>query len=98
MLLQQLREITRVMKEGKFIDDISPEKEAEEAPYMADWEGKQEPFLPLPLHEKLDYSQFQILSKFWSTLSFLFQKPVLKTLQEVAGLFFSSAITEKNRF
>lgn len=40
MLLQQLREITRVMKEGKFIDDISPEKEAEEAPYMADWEGK----------------------------------------------------------
>lgn len=90
MLLQQLREITRVMKEGKFIDDISPEKEAEEAPYMADWEGKQEPFLPLPLQEKLgkDYSQFQILSKFWSTLSFLFQKPVFKTLQEVAGHFF----------
>lgn len=52
MLLQQLREITRVMKEGKFIDDISPEKEAEEAPYMADWEGKREPFLPLPLQKK----------------------------------------------
>lgn len=36
------------MKEGKFIDGISPEKEAEEAPYMEDWEGKQEPLLPLP--------------------------------------------------
>lgn len=34
------------MKEGKFIDGISPEKEAEEAPYMEDWEGKQESFLP----------------------------------------------------
>lgn len=40
-LLHQLREITRVMKEGKFIDRFSPEKEAEEAPYMEDWEGKQ---------------------------------------------------------
>ncbi|XP_020657082.2 protein RIC-3 isoform X2 [Pogona vitticeps] len=37
-LLQQLREITRVMKEGKLIDGISPEQEAEEAPYMQDWE------------------------------------------------------------
>ncbi|KAM6464887.1 protein RIC-3 isoform 4-T4 [Liasis olivaceus] len=37
-LLQQLREITKVMKEGKLIDSISPEKEAEEAPYMQDWE------------------------------------------------------------
>lgn len=89
MLLQQLREITRVMKEGKFIDDISPEKEAEEAPYMADWEGKWEPFLWLPLREKMDkdYSQFHILSKFWLTLSFFFLKPVFKTLQEVAWLF-----------
>lgn len=40
-LLHQLREITRVMKEGKFIDRSTPEKEAEEAPYMEDWEGKQ---------------------------------------------------------
>ncbi|NXB78919.1 RIC3 protein, partial [Donacobius atricapilla] len=47
MLLQQLREITRVMKEGKFIDDISPEKEAEEAPYMADWEGYPEETYPV---------------------------------------------------
>ncbi|MBV98549.1 Protein RIC-3, partial [Eschrichtius robustus] len=37
-LLHQLREITRVMKEGKFIDSPTPEKEAEEAPYMEDWE------------------------------------------------------------
>nr|KAF6467451.1 RIC3 acetylcholine receptor chaperone [Rousettus aegyptiacus] len=37
-LLHQLREITRVMKEGKFVDTSTPEKEAEEAPYMEDWE------------------------------------------------------------
>ncbi|NXG22740.1 RIC3 protein, partial [Grallaria varia] len=47
MLLQQLREITRVMREGKFIDDISPEKEAEEAPYMEDWEGYPEETYPI---------------------------------------------------
>lgn len=40
-LLHQLREITRVMKEGKFMDRPTPEKEAEEAPYMEDWEGEQ---------------------------------------------------------
>lgn len=40
-LLHQLREITKVMKEGKFTDRPTPEKEAEEAPYMEDWEGKQ---------------------------------------------------------
>ncbi|XP_066496276.1 protein RIC-3 isoform X4 [Tiliqua scincoides] len=42
-LLQQLREITKVMKEGKLIDGISPEKEAEEAPYMQDWEVNDDP-------------------------------------------------------
>ncbi|XP_014731845.1 PREDICTED: protein RIC-3 isoform X2 [Sturnus vulgaris] len=47
MLLQQLREITRVMKEGKYVDDISPEKEAEEAPYMSDWEGYPEETYPV---------------------------------------------------
>ncbi|NWX47880.1 RIC3 protein, partial [Steatornis caripensis] len=46
-LLQQLREITRVMKEGKFIGGISPEKEAEEAPYMEDWEGYPEETYPV---------------------------------------------------
>ncbi|XP_053141513.1 protein RIC-3 isoform X3 [Hemicordylus capensis] len=42
-LLQQLREITKVMKEGKLIDGVSPEKEAEEAPYMQDWEVNNDP-------------------------------------------------------
>ncbi|XP_072841828.1 protein RIC-3 isoform X3 [Pogona vitticeps] len=46
-LLQQLREITRVMKEGKLIDGISPEQEAEEAPYMQDWEGYPEETYPV---------------------------------------------------
>lgn len=27
------------MKEGKIMDGVSPEQEAEEAPYMEDWEG-----------------------------------------------------------
>ncbi|XP_005000247.1 protein RIC-3 isoform X3 [Cavia porcellus] len=46
-LLHQLREITRVMKEGKFIDRSTPEKEAEEAPYMEDWEGYPEETYPI---------------------------------------------------
>ncbi|XP_027708394.1 protein RIC-3 isoform X1 [Vombatus ursinus] len=46
-LLQQLREITRVMKEGKLLDSPSPEKEAEEAPYMEDWEGYPEETYPV---------------------------------------------------
>ncbi|XP_060033216.1 protein RIC-3 isoform X4 [Erinaceus europaeus] len=46
-LLHQLREITRAMKEGKFIDRSTPEKEAEEAPYMEDWEGYPEETYPL---------------------------------------------------
>lgn len=41
-LLQQLREITKVMKEGKLIDGLSPEREAEEASYMQDWEGTED--------------------------------------------------------
>ncbi|XP_073897137.1 protein RIC-3 isoform X2 [Castor canadensis] len=46
-LLHQLREITRVMKEGKFTDRSTPEKEAEEAPYMEDWEGYPEETYPI---------------------------------------------------
>ncbi|XP_004593870.2 protein RIC-3 isoform X2 [Ochotona princeps] len=46
-LLHQLREITRVMKEGKFMDRPTPEKEAEEAPYMEDWEGYPEETYPV---------------------------------------------------
>ncbi|CAO2582779.1 Protein RIC-3 [Lemmus lemmus] len=46
-LLHQLREITRVMREGKFIDTSTPEKEAEEAPYMEDWEGYPEETYPV---------------------------------------------------
>ncbi|XP_006885499.1 PREDICTED: protein RIC-3 isoform X1 [Elephantulus edwardii] len=46
-LLHQLREITRVMKEGKFVDRSTPEKEAEEAPYMEDWEGYPEETYPV---------------------------------------------------
>ena len=50
-LLQQLKEITRVMQEGKLIegmDGVSPEMEAEEASYTEDWEGTPEP--PLSQH------------------------------------------------
>ncbi|XP_069824119.1 protein RIC-3 [Dendropsophus ebraccatus] len=46
-LLQRLKEITRVMKEGKIMDGISPEQEAEEAPYMEEWEGYPEETYPV---------------------------------------------------
>ncbi|XP_053304884.1 protein RIC-3 [Spea bombifrons] len=46
-LLQRLKEITRVMKEGKLLDGITPEQEAEEAPYMEDWEGYPEETYPI---------------------------------------------------
>ncbi|KAG9466122.1 protein RIC-3 [Eleutherodactylus coqui] len=46
-LLRRLKEITRVMKEGKVADGISPEQEAEEAPYMEEWEGYPEETYPI---------------------------------------------------
>ncbi|KAK6472627.1 protein RIC-3-like [Huso huso] len=46
-LLRQLKEITRAMQEGKLIEGISPEKEAEEGPYMEDWEGYPEETFPI---------------------------------------------------
>ena len=55
-LLHQLREITRVMKEGKFIDTSTPEKEAEEAPYMEALEGKMPTYFFISCHpEKTSY-------------------------------------------
>ncbi|XP_041052573.1 protein RIC-3 [Carcharodon carcharias] len=45
-LLRHLKEITRVIKKGKLIEGISPEKEAEESPYMEDWEGYPEETYP----------------------------------------------------
>lgn len=46
-LLKRLKEITRVMKEGKILEGVSPEQEAEEAPYMEDWEGYPEETYPV---------------------------------------------------
>jgi len=37
-LLKELREITLLMQEGRF-EGASPEMEAEEVPYGAEWEG-----------------------------------------------------------
>lgn len=37
-LLKQLRQITQLMQEGR-LEAASPEMEAEEVPYSADWEG-----------------------------------------------------------
>ncbi|XP_067298954.1 protein RIC-3 [Pseudorasbora parva] len=37
--LKQLKEITQMMKERQLREGASPEEEAEEAPYTADWEG-----------------------------------------------------------
>ncbi|KAK1159801.1 protein RIC-3-like [Acipenser oxyrinchus oxyrinchus] len=46
-LLRQLKEITLAMQEVKLIEGISPEKEAEEGPYMEDWEGYPEETFPI---------------------------------------------------
>ncbi|XP_040265579.1 protein RIC-3 [Bufo bufo] len=46
-LLQRLKEITRVMKEGKVLDGVTPEQEAEEAPYTEGWEGYPEETYPI---------------------------------------------------
>ncbi|XP_043561767.1 protein RIC-3-like isoform X3 [Chiloscyllium plagiosum] len=43
-LLRHLKEITRVIKKGQLFEGISPEKEAEESPYMEDWEGGEKSF------------------------------------------------------
>lgn len=37
-LLRQLRQITQLMQEGR-LEEASPEMEAEEVPYCADWDG-----------------------------------------------------------
>uniref|UniRef100_A0A3Q3KSR5 RIC3 acetylcholine receptor chaperone n=1 Tax=Labrus bergylta TaxID=56723 RepID=A0A3Q3KSR5_9LABR len=42
-LLKQLREITQLMQEGRF-EGASPEMEAEEVPYCADWEYPEETY------------------------------------------------------
>uniref|UniRef100_A0A8D0R739 Resistance to inhibitors of cholinesterase protein 3 N-terminal domain-containing protein n=1 Tax=Sus scrofa TaxID=9823 RepID=A0A8D0R739_PIG len=46
-LLHQLREITRVMREGRLIDRPTPEQEAEEASPTEDWEGYPEETYPI---------------------------------------------------
>lgn len=38
--LQRLRKITHMLVEGRPLEDVTPEVEAEETPYSADWEGK----------------------------------------------------------
>nr|XP_004650948.1 protein RIC-3 [Jaculus jaculus] len=61
-LLHQLREITRVMKEGKLVDRSSPEREAEEAPYVEDWEGYPEETYPIyDLSDCIQHRQETIL-------------------------------------
>ncbi|XP_028428587.1 protein RIC-3 [Perca flavescens] len=44
-LLKQLRQITQLIQEGR-LEAVSPEMEAEEVPYCADWEGYPEETYP----------------------------------------------------
>ncbi|KAI4884373.1 hypothetical protein NFI96_012419 [Prochilodus magdalenae] len=44
--LRQLKQITRVMLEGRPLEGVSPEVEAEETPYSSDWEGYSEETFP----------------------------------------------------
>jgi hypothetical protein len=43
-LLKQLKHITQVIQEGR-LEIGSPEMEAEEVPYTADWEGQHTDYL-----------------------------------------------------
>ncbi|KAE8297008.1 Protein RIC-3 Resistant to inhibitor of cholinesterase 3 Precursor [Larimichthys crocea] len=45
-LLRQLRQITQLMQEGR-LEEASPEMEAEEVPYCADWDGYPEETYPV---------------------------------------------------
>ncbi|KAL7992163.1 hypothetical protein Chor_016419 [Crotalus horridus] len=76
-LLQHLREITKVMKEGKLIDSISPEKEAEEAPYMQDWEGYPEETFPV-------YDNFDCFKHRQDTILVDFPDPSQPSAEEIA--------------
>ncbi|XP_044281854.1 protein RIC-3 isoform X2 [Varanus komodoensis] len=76
-LLQQLREITKVMKEGKLIDGISPEKEAEEAPYMQDWEGYPEETYP-------DYDHSDCFKRRQDTILVDYPDPSQPSAEEIA--------------
>nr|XP_055057737.1 protein RIC-3 [Misgurnus anguillicaudatus] len=44
--LKQLKEITQMMRERQLREGVTPEEEAEEAPYTADWEGYPEETFP----------------------------------------------------
>ncbi|KAF4082759.1 hypothetical protein AMELA_G00129920 [Ameiurus melas] len=44
--LQHLRKITHMLFEGRALEDVTPEVEAEETPYSADWEGYPEETFP----------------------------------------------------
>ncbi|KAK2869666.1 hypothetical protein Q7C36_001537 [Tachysurus vachellii] len=45
--LQHLRKIQHLLVEGRLLDDVTPEEEAEETPYSAHWEGYPEETFPL---------------------------------------------------
>ncbi|GAA6086208.1 protein RIC-3 [Tachysurus ichikawai] len=45
--LQHLRKIEHLLVEGRLLDDVTPEEEAEETPYSAHWEGYPEETFPL---------------------------------------------------
>ncbi|XP_048215907.1 protein RIC-3 isoform X2 [Perognathus longimembris pacificus] len=76
-LLHQLREITRVMKEGKFVDGSTPEREAEEAPYMEDWEGYPEETYPI-------YDLSDCINRRQETILVDYPDPKEPTAEEIA--------------
>ncbi|XP_030621004.1 protein RIC-3 [Chanos chanos] len=45
-LRRRLQDISQVMQEGRSLEGVSPEMEAEEVPYTADWEGYPEETYP----------------------------------------------------
>ncbi|KAL1271479.1 hypothetical protein QQF64_030495 [Cirrhinus molitorella] len=74
--LKQLKEISQIMRERQLREGASPEEEAEEAPYTADWEG----------YPEETYPEFDMLSRRRRFPSVILEEPdqVIPTAEELA--------------
>ncbi|KAK7170616.1 hypothetical protein R3I94_000725 [Phoxinus phoxinus] len=74
--LKQLKEITQMMKERQLREGATPEEEAEEAPYTADWEG----------YPDETYPEFDMISRRRRFPSVILEEPdqAIPTAEELA--------------
>ncbi|XP_073692726.1 uncharacterized protein ric3a [Garra rufa] len=74
--LKQLKEISQIMRERQLREGATPEEEAEEAPYTADWEG----------YPEETYPEFKMSSRRRRFPSVILEEPdqVIPTAEELA--------------